>query len=349
MIDIPDNKAAIQAAQLRQLLSLSNMSLIASFTLAVILAYMLREVVSPAVLLAWCSMTVLATLVRAALIIVYQRFPVDDAAVIRVRLGRFRLAVLAAGAVWGSAGFLLFPVGDPQHQMFLVFMLAGMTAGGVVSFSVDLFSAIAFSIGVAVPLAVRLFVVGGGLPSAMGIAVVLYLGFMIINIWRINRSMCENITLHLEAAAREEAVSASEERYRLLLNHSPIGIFHYDTNLINTYCNDRLAGILNTTPERIIGRDLKAAQGPVLHAALKTALQGETGHYEGHYVATYSDADRWLDMTFAPFRDSRGDIVGGIAITQDITERKQNEAELRIAAVAFESQEDIDDHRCRMA
>jgi diguanylate cyclase (GGDEF)-like protein/PAS domain S-box-containing protein len=341
VIDIPDNKAAIQAAQLRQLLSLSNMSLIASFTLAVILAYMMREVVSPAVLLAWCSVMVLALLARAVLIIVYQRSPVDDAAAIHVRLGRFRLVVLAAGAVWGSAGFLLFPVGDPQHQMFLVFMLAGMTAGGVVSFSVDLFSAIAFSIAVAVPLAIRLFAVGGGLPLAMGIAVVLYLGFMIINIWRINRSMYENITLHLEAAAREEAVRASEERYRLLLNHSPIGIFHYDTNLINTYCNDRLACILNSTPERIIGLDLKALRDQSIMPALKTALEGGTGHYEGRYVATYSDADRWLDMTFAPFRDGRGNIVGGIAITQDITERKQIDSELRIAAAAFMANEGI--------
>lgn len=341
MINIPDNKAAIQAAQLRQLLSLSNMSLIASFTLAVILAYMMREVVPPAVLLAWCSMMVLATLARAVLIIVYQRSPVGDTAAIHARLWRFRMVVLAAGAVWGSAGFLLFPVGDPQHQMFLVFMLAGMTAGGVVSFSVDLFSAIAFSIAVAVPLAIRLFVVGGGLPLAMGIAVLLYLGFMIINIWRINRSMYENITLHLEAAAREEAVSASEERYRLLLNHSPIGIFHYDTNLINTYCNDRLAGILNSKAERIIGLDLKALKDQSIMPALKTALEGGTGHYEGRYVATYSDADRWLDMTFAPFRDGRGNIVGGIAITQDITERKQIESELRIAAAAFMANEGI--------
>ncbi len=337
----PDNKAAIQAAQLRQLLSVSNISLIASVTLAVILAYMAREVIAPSVLFIWCAMMLLASLARAVLIIVYQRSPVDDAAAIHARLDRFRLVVLAAGVVWGSAGFLFFLPGDPQHQMFLIFMLAGMTAGGVISFSTDLVSAIAFSVVVTVPLAIRLYAEGGGVHQAMGTAVVIYLGFMIMSLARINRSMRENITLHLEAAAREEAIRASEERYRLLLNYSPIGIFHYDADLINTYCNDRFAAILNSTPESMVGRDLKQLRDQSILPALEAVLEGRTGHYEGRYTATYSDADRWIDMTCAPFRDGRDNIVGGIAITQDITERKRIESELRIAATAFMANEGI--------
>jgi diguanylate cyclase (GGDEF)-like protein/PAS domain S-box-containing protein len=341
VINSPDNQAAIQSAQLRQLLAVSNVSLIASVVLAAILAYMVRNTAGPGVLLAWCLLMVLASLARAALLVLYQRFPVDDAAAIHARLNRFRLVVIVAGAIWGSAGFLLFPAGDPQHQMFLIFMLAGLTAGGVVSFSADLVSAIGFSITATVPLAIRLFTEGDSLSEAMGLAVTVYLAFMVMSLTRINRSIRENIALHLEAAAREEAVSASEERYRLLLNYSPIGILHYDTNLINTYCNDRLAGILDSTPERIIGLDLKLLSDQSIMPAMRKALQGETGHYEGRYVATYSDAERWLDMTCAPFRDGKGNIVGGIAITQDITGRKQIESELKIAAAAFMANEGI--------
>ena len=302
---------------------MSNVSLITSVSLAAILAYMQREVVETTVLLVWCSLMLLASLLRAAIVIAYQRSPAENDAATHVRLVRFRLGVLVAGMVWGSAGLLLFPADHPQYQMFLIFMLAGLTAGGVVSFSVDLVSAIAFSVTVLVPLAVRLFVAGDSLSVAMGMAAMLYLGFMVMALRRINRNMRENIVLRLEAAAREETMRVSEERYRLLLNHSPVGLFHYDTDLVVTYCNDRLADMLHNSVEGITGADMKLIEDQAILPALRKALEGETGYYEGHYHATFSEADRWVDLTCAPFRDSAEKIVGGIAIVQDVTERKQ--------------------------
>jgi diguanylate cyclase (GGDEF)-like protein/hemerythrin-like metal-binding protein len=67
--------------------------------------------------------------------------------------------------------------------------------------------------------------------------------------------------------------------------------------------------------------------------ALRKALKGESGYYEGHYGATLSDANRWVAITCAPSLDSEGKIVGGVAIIQDITERKL--AEDRIHNLAF--------------
>jgi diguanylate cyclase (GGDEF)-like protein/hemerythrin-like metal-binding protein len=63
--------------------------------------------------------------------------------------------------------------------------------------------------------------------------------------------------------------------------------------------------------------------------ALSQALQGEVGHYEGHYLATYSDANKWIAVTCAPSRDSSGKCVGGITIVEDITKTKSDEAEIR--------------------
>lgn len=297
--------------------------MIASILLAAVLAVMQHSVISSGVLLLWCSLMVLASLLRAFLVFSAQCTPLesdDDAA--PVRLGKFRLGVIVAGTVWGSAGVLLFPTDHPQYVMFLIFALAGMTAGGVISFSADLTSAIAFSLLMSLPVAVRLFVEGDSLSVAMGVAVILYAGFMIMSIRRINSNTYENITLRLEAAAREEKVRESEERYRLLLSHLPVGIFHYDTDLVITYCNDRFAHILRNTLDHVCGVDMKLLKDQSILPSLRKALEGERGHYEGRYMATYSDAEGWIYMTSTPFRDGSGKIVGGIAIVQDVTEHK---------------------------
>lgn len=319
----------IEAAQLRQLISVSRVSLIASALLALLLAYTQRDAVAPAVLVAWLSLLTSVLLARSGLMIAYQRPSGDAESLAHGRLITFRALVLATGLVWGLAGWLLFLVGDLPHQMFLILTLAGLMAGGVVSFSSDLVSAILFAVSLIVPLTIRLFAVGDTLSATMGVAMLLFLGFMVMSILRINRHVYENIILHIEAAAREDKVRVSRERYRLLLSHLPVGIFHYDPSLVVTYCNDLFAGIMHTTAERITGLDMNKLSDQMILPALTRALNGELGHYEGRYRATFADADKWISMTCAPYRDGKGNIAGGISIVQDVTERKTAEETIR--------------------
>ncbi len=328
-----DKRSAIQSAQIRQLLSISNVSLLASILIATILAYVQREVISSQVLLTWYTFMVLASILRASQIISYQRRPSDDATVIHTRLMSFRLVILVASLVWGAAGWLLFPASNPQHQVFLILMLAGMTVGGVVSFSADLTSAIVFSVSVIAPVTIRLFVSEDRLLVILGMAALLYLFFMIMSLLRINRNISDNITLRLEATEREEFVRANEERYRLLLNYSPVGIFHYDTDLVITYCNNRLADILQTSTKNIIGLDMKLLNDQTLLPILRKAFGMQVVHHEGLCSTPFCNADLWLDLTCASSRDGDGNVVGGIAIVQDFTERKNSEE--RINNLAF--------------
>jgi len=328
-----NNKTAIQSAQLEQLLSVSKVSLIASVSLAAILAYVQHPIIPSRVWLLWCFLMVLASLLRTFLVFSTQCFPAKNAGATRVCLWKFRLGVIVAGAVWGSAGVLLFPAEHPQYVMFLIFTLAGMTAGGVISFSADLISALAFSVLMSLPITVRLFAAGDSLSMTMGVAVMLYLGFMIASILRINSNTHENITLRLQAASREEKVRESEERYRLLLSHLPVGIFHYDTDLVITYCNDRFAHILRNTLDHVQGVDMKLLKDQSILPCLRKALEGDRGHYEGRYLATYSDAEGWIYLSSTPFRNGSGTIVGGIGIVQDVTEHKV--AAEKINSLAF--------------
>lgn len=321
-MDKPNNKTAIQAMQTHQMFAASNISLLTSLLLAAILAFMQHEVIADEVVLSWFALIVLITIARVALVKAYQQPHLRNDAPTQVWLTRFRLGVLAAGMTWGAAGFLLFPADYPQHQMFLIFMLTGLTAGGVISYAADLFSGLTFSVTVIAPLIIRLLITNNNLSIAMAMAALLYIGFMFMSLRYINRNILENINLHLDAAQREEIVKASEERYRLLLNHSPVGIFHYNAQLVITYCNDRFADILRNSTDRLIGLDMHKLKDQSVLPALNTALTGETSYYEGHYRATLNDSECWIAMTCAASRNASGKIIGGIAIVQDITASK---------------------------
>ena len=338
-INAIDKQSIVQLKLTKQLFSAGRASLVASILLACVLTYVLQDVISAHIIYPWFALIVFFSLARAALIFAYARSDTSQSSSINKStknsrwLKNYRFLVFAVGAIWGSAGFLLFPADSPQHQLFLIFMLAGMTAGGIAAFSADLVCAIAFVTLIAVPVMIRLFVAGDGLLITMGMAVLLYFGFMLASTWHINRNIRENINLHVEAAAREDVVRSSEERYRLLLNHSPVGIFHYDTQYNITFCNKRFADLLQNSVENIARINLKSLKDQLTFPALEKALLGEIGHYEGRYKATYSDANVWISLICAPSLDKFENVVGGIGIVQDISERKK--AEYIIENLAF--------------
>lgn len=328
-----DKQSIIQSKLIRQLFSVGRASLVTGILLACLLTYILMDVISTTVLYSWLTLVIFLSIARVVFIATYLRSHVNNANASHNWLKKYQLLIFLTGAIWGSSGIVLFPDGYPQHQLFLIFMLAGLSAGGVVAFSADLICAITFASLSLLPTMVRLFVAGDSISVAMGVAIMLYLGFMIMSSWHTNRNIRENVSLHVDAAAREDVVRSSEERYRLLLTHSPVGIFHYDTNLIVTFCNKRFADFLHNSVDGVVGTDLKSFKYQSIFPALEKALLGGIGHYEGSYTVSYGDAMIWASFICAPSLDSNENVVGGIAIVQDISERKQ--AECTIENLAF--------------
>lgn len=333
-----NKETAVKSAQIQQLFSACKVSLVSSTLLAIILAYMQREVIASPVVIIWLTLVILVAISRLLLVINFQSASMNSEEASNIWLFRFRVGVLAVGLVWGSSGYLMFTHQNPEHQMFLIFMLAGLSAGGVVSFSADWVSAIMFSISVLAPISIRFLIEGDNLSVAMGMAGILYLAYMIISLRHINLTITENVVLRFDALKREEAVRINEERYRLLLNHSPVGIFHYNTALIITYCNERFADIVKNSIESIVGVELGKLMDRSISNVLIKALQGEIVQYGGKYIRAVDEEGLWIEMTCAPYRDEANSIVGGIAIVRDITESKRAEEMLRINAIAFETQ-----------
>jgi diguanylate cyclase (GGDEF)-like protein/PAS domain S-box-containing protein len=229
MTYINDEKVVVESAKLKHLFSASKVALISGTLLASILAFMMKDVIAASVVVTWFILYLIVTLARLVQANACQRAQAGDYDAIHHRLVQFRLSILMAGVVWGSTGFLMFPIIDQQHQIFLLLILAGLSAAGMVLFSADFVSAIIYPVSILSPLIFNLFLGQGDLYSATGIAVLLYLGFIIMSSRQINLNLLENILLNLQAV--ENGNEARRHANHLELNNQILSQINQRTAL----------------------------------------------------------------------------------------------------------------------
>jgi len=314
----------------RQLASAAPAAMASALFCALICMYMQRAVVSWEDRLTWLFVFLAVMLARAALVVAYRRPRAKASVAPEVWLRWFRISAISTGVAWGLAGFLLFPANDLPHQLILLFFLAGAAAAAALSNSADAVGASGFALCIVAPFIVHMLAREGDLYKVLAAFGVVYLGFVLAMIRAVARGTRENIVLRFEAMEREEALKTSTEQYRLLLNHLAVGVLHYDKKYFITYCNERLTQILQATKDCLIGRDLQRLSDPMILATLQRAIaDGVSVRYEGYHDAVLGGFRGWISLVATPSRDSRGNIVGGVAIVEDITEHHASQEEIQ--------------------
>ena len=126
----------------------------------------------------------------------------------------------------------------------------------------------------------------------------------------------------------ELAMRESEERYRLLLQYSPVGILHYDLDLRVSYCNEVFARIMGVPQDYMVNLYCNQLKDQRPLTVLEEGLKGQYAEYEGPYRTSYAGRDLFITLKCAPVRNASGQVAGGIAILQDATERLRKDKEL---------------------
>lgn len=134
-----------------------------------------------------------------------------------------------------------------------------------------------------------------------------------------------DITEHVQVIQK---LRESSERYRLLFEHSPAGLFHYDKDMRITDLNNRFASFMDRPRRELIGFDLRAAADAEVTDMLQSALRGGEGFREGARGFATMAEDAWTSILTAPLLSSTGAVVGGIAIVQDLSQQRRVEEEL---------------------
>jgi PAS domain S-box-containing protein len=136
-----------------------------------------------------------------------------------------------------------------------------------------------------------------------------------------------------ERKQAEEDLIRSENRLRTIIETEPecVKVLGMDGALLEMNPAG-LSMIEADSLEQVRGKPvydyIGAGHRTAFVAFTESVLRGGSGTLEFEFVGL-KGTRRWLDTNAVPLRDARGGIAGLLAITRDITERKQNEEALR--------------------
>jgi diguanylate cyclase (GGDEF)-like protein/PAS domain S-box-containing protein len=140
------------------------------------------------------------------------------------------------------------------------------------------------------------------------------------------------------------ALMVEQAQLRTLVENSPDAMALKDRHNVYVHCNAGAEALLGLPGNRIIGRtDDELFVDKTFAAFIKESDEqvlrtGRPHRYE-EAVAAPDGTLRDLEVIKVPIRADDGETEGVLAVARDITERRRAERELRVASVAFESQD----------
>lgn len=159
------------------------------------------------------SWLVLLVLTQAARLVIWRRYRRDGTADDpQAWLRRFRAGVIVTAGLWGAGAWLLFPVDAFAQQVFIAFVLVGVSAGAATYLAPDRAASLGF-IGLAnLPLVLRFVIQGDALSLSMGAIILLVGTFLAVSGARLRRLMHENIAIVGRQVAAREVLNDAASR-----------------------------------------------------------------------------------------------------------------------------------------
>lgn len=200
------NKAAIQFAQLKHLLTVNDRTVLASAVLAIMLAWIESHLIPSHILVIWLTVMLLVSVVRVAICRYHIKHPTYHHEMIKERLMIFRFGLMLSSIIWGVISLVVIHHGVLEHQLFVSYIIAGLSAGAVVSYSIDRISAMTYLLFAVLPTLFGFIWVGHEISIPMAFAGFVFVAFSVYSINSYHHSLVESILLRRQAVEREEEI-----------------------------------------------------------------------------------------------------------------------------------------------
>jgi diguanylate cyclase (GGDEF)-like protein len=248
---------------------------------------------------------------------------------------RFTAAAGLNGAIWGLAGVMFY---DPQSltaQIFLPFILAGMSGGSLVGLSGCMPAFLAFCLCLTAPYALRLAWEGDQIHLIMALAITIY----VLGIGWLGRAFNGYLRGSVRLAGENERlVAALQEKSAELLEKSSqleatfetikqgVAVFDRDDRLVT--CNRRYQELCREPAEVFASGDSDPGRAldpldPAGMAPGEDALLAARRRCEPLCFERRDAAGRCLQIEDSPMPGG-----GFVRTTTDVTNRKRNEARI---------------------
>lgn len=196
----------------------------------------------------WALLMIGVSIGRYLLVLGYRRAQNRDAASEAWRR-RFAIGALADGVTWGFAGAVFFPGHTDEQQVFLAFVLAGVSAGGLPLFSAVWWVYALFAAGIMLPFEVVLLTFGSRLFTELSFMILIFFAINVSVAYRLNQvfvsayrlrvsygrltedytelnQRLEHQLIELEEVRRQ--VEASGRKLALFAERAPIAVLELD-------------------------------------------------------------------------------------------------------------------------
>ncbi len=142
-----------------------------------------------------------------------------------------------------------------------------------------------------------------------------------------------------ERQRMQQALAASEARYRMLTEHSPVGVFQSDADGTCLYVNERWLELAGRRREEMLGGKwcdvVHADDREAVRAVWQRHVRGD-GEFLAEMRLVRGDGSlRWVRGHAAALSDEAGPSGGLVGIIEDITAAKEAERRLRLSEEKF--------------
>ncbi len=133
---------------------------------------------------------------------------------------------------------------------------------------------------------------------------------------------------------KERLTLIAKNKYRMMFEKSPLGIFHFDEKGVITQCNENLVKIMGVPEESVISNVIgfniveSFDDNNSIKKAIMQVLAGIPASYEDEFCSPFSDKIIPIKAEFSPVISDEGKFMGGVCVVEDFTERKAAEKAL---------------------
>lgn len=310
--------------------------------LALILAYTVSSVIPQTQITWWLALMGAILAARTVLYFRWRQGARTEASFQPLWLNLFRITAILTALVWGGASVLMFPTGDPAHQVLMAFVIAGVSAGAITSQAIDRVTVLGFLSAILLPLSVRLIVEGGEIAGPMGLMGGLYLLFIAGNAVRAGKVLHENYELRRDADRREQQLRQSEERLNDAQQVAALGSFDWNTVTGALEWSDehfRLWGIkpqLVKPSYELFHQGIHPDDVAQAEEAITRAIEGGRLYEAVFRVVGRDEQVRYIRGKGEAIFNDQGQAIRVIGTVQDVSDRVRTEQDLRDAKRAAE-------------
>jgi diguanylate cyclase (GGDEF)-like protein/PAS domain S-box-containing protein len=286
---------------------------------ALVLTYALWNLIDNRLVTFWLLLVGIISIGRLGTMFAFRRHPERRTSQQWERL--FFVGLILSSIVWGGAVPFFFLSESPLHQAILLIIYGGLSAGAISSLASQLRAVQFYLLITLLPLLAVLLLQNSALHYTLALLVLLFITSLMIVAKRHYNNLYSSLERGILVQKAQEQLNLSEERFATIFQEAPVGIFFYDHSLNIIECNQEFSSIIQAPLNQIIGLDLNTIPDTRIMPALQAVLDDMEGHYEGEYHTKLSGHDIWVTLRTTPVRDAGRNLIGGIGIVSDITER----------------------------